>query len=288
MINGETSAVPGEARDFQAPKYSLEANQEFLGFQRGEPTKKEKKPWGAEEPVEFRFTKADGSVAEGVDANLPFFTFVDGEGRKLTVSAGAAEHIDRLHIKGEDVGSKFDEPSLEALMRDAAAKMPGDVAKQPGVSAFAIDMGKSMGKEGVSSMKELVAAGVLSESDVETAQRAKDTVRELNRKGDNVAKETFIAKFRQENPGCKIQFQLVRGEVLVPTVDAPKRDTHELFMVFGPGATGDKTMYTAAPGRFMPRHPKVSDHASREGVVNEDTFAESADAWFDTVMLTGK
>lgn len=242
----------GQAKEFRAPKYAVEANRDFLDFQRVTTTKEEDKPWG-KVAVEVSVTKADGTVVEGVDANAPFFTFVDGEGKQLTVSADASGHIDSLHIKGEDMGSKFDEPSLEALFQDAAKKMPEGIANEPGVSAFDIEMGKSMGKEGISSMKELVALGAITEADVQEAEKVRETVAGLNKTGDKDSKEGFIAQFKEKNAGCKIQFQLVRGEVLVPIVDAPKQDTTKLFMVFGPGATGDKTLYTAAPGRNMPR-----------------------------------
>ena len=145
-----------------------------------------------------------------------------------------------------------------------------------------------MGKEGIASMEELKAEGILADSDLNTAESVRAEVEELNKSGDETAKKAFVEKFKSENPDCKVQFQLVRGTVLVPTVDTPKRDTTKLFMVFGPGADGKKTAYTMAPGRHMPRHPNPDQHKNQEGVLNEETFKESADAWFNTVMLTGK
>lgn len=280
--------IPDSAKEFKAPQYSLETNQQYLNFQRVEVTKiDESKPW--KPALEVKITKGDGTTVEGLDANTPFFTFVDKDGNEMTVSAATSGHIDSLHIKGEDAGSKFDEPSLEDLFRDASAKMPGDIAKQPGISAFDVDMKKSMGKEGLASMQELLASGALTEADVAAVKDLKDKVKELNKTGKKEEKEAFIVDFKVNHSDCKIQFQLIRGEVLVPIVDAPKQETTKLFMAFGPDASGQKkTLYTAAPGRNMPRHPNPGQHTSREGVLDENTFDESANAWFDTVMLTGK
>ena len=276
-----------ESRETEDQKYALDSNQEFLGFQNVEVTKTDDtKPW--KPALEVKVTKADGSVAENLDANTPFFTFRDSEGNEMTVTAATAGHIDQLHIKGEDAGSKFDYPSLDALFEDVAQKLPQEVASAPGVSDFAVDMGRHMGKEGIASMAELKAEGILSETDLSTAESARTEVEELNKSGDEAAKIAFVEKFKADNPDCKVQFQLIRGTVLVPAVDTPKRDTTKLFMVFGPGADGKKTAYTMAPGRHMPRHPNPGQHKNQEGVLNEETFQESANAWFDTVMLTGK
>jgi hypothetical protein len=276
-----------ESHETEEQKYALDSNQEFLGFQNVEVTKTDDtKPW--KPALEVKVTKADGSVAENLDANMPFFTFRDSKGNEMTVTAAAAGHIDQLHIKGEDAGSKFDYPSLDALFEDVAKKLPQEVASAPGVSDFAVDMSRHMGKEGIASMEELKAEGILSETDLSTTESVRTEVQELNKSGDEAAKKAFIEKFKTDNPDCKVQFQLVRGTVLVPTVDTAKRDTTKLFMVFGPGADGKKTAYTMAPGRHMPRHPNPGQHKNKEGVLNEETFKESSDAWFDTVMLTGK
>ena len=270
----------------QQPSFTVQPNPEYLGFEKVEVTEvDDSKPW--KPALKVRVTKEDGSVVEDLDASTPFFTFKDAEGDEMTVSAEAAGHIDSLHIRGEDPGSKFDYGSLDALFSDAAAKIPKEAAKEGGPYAFSVDMGKSMGKEGIASMKELLESGVIEQSDIDAARAEKDTVFDLNREGDATAKDAFIAKFRAEHPDSKVQFQLVRGTVLVPTVETPKRDTTELFMVFGPGADTRKTLYTAAPGRNMPRHPNPAQHTDAEGKLNEATFNESAEAWFNTVMLTG-
>ena len=268
-------------------KYTLDSNEEFLDFQNVEVTKRDNtKPW--KPALEVKVTKADGSIVENLDANTPFFTFRDSEGNEIIVTAATAGHIDQLHIKGKDAGSKFDYPSLKALFKDVAQKLPPGVASTPGVSDFAIDMGRHMGQEGIASMNELKAEGILTDSDLNTAESVRAEVEELNRSGDEAAKKAFIEKFKSENPNCKIQFQLVRGTVLVPTVNTPKRDTTKLFMVFGPKVDGKKFVYTMAPGRHMPRHPNPDQHRNQKGELNEKTFKESADAWFNTVMLTGK
>lgn len=276
----------GEKKEAE-PNFQLESNPEFLDFQKVEVTSvDESKPW--KPAKEVRVTKKDGSAAENLDASTPFFTFKDKTGNEMTVSAEAAGHIDNLHIKGQEAGSKFDYDSLEGLFKDVAEKLPEKVTSEPGVSAFAIDMGKKMGAEGVATMEELARDGFLEDSDIETARAKKDEVIALNAEGTPEAKKEFIDKFKAENPDCKVQFQLVRGNVLVPVVDAPKRPTTELFQVWGPGANGKKTVYTMAPGRFMPKHPNPEQHKDKSGKVNQETFKESADAWFDTVMLTGK
>ena len=271
----------------ESPNYELFTNDEFIDFQRVEVISvDETKPW--KPPLEVKVTKADGSVEHSLDANTPFFVFQDAEGNRMSVTAAAAGHIDQLHIKGEDEGSKFDYDSLNELFQDVAKKLPTEVASQEGISDFAIDMERNMGKEGIASVAELLAEGILSEHDAELLESVREQVQELNLQGDPEAKQAFIDQFVTDNSDSAVTFQLVRGSVLVPTVDAPKRDTTELFMVFGPGADGQKTAYTMAPGRHMPRHPNPDQHKSPDGDMNMDTFQESADAWFDTVMLTGE
>jgi hypothetical protein len=267
----------------EAANYTLMSAEDFLDFKSLRITAvDETKPWRPATKVEV--VKQSGEVVE-IDANTPFFEFQDLEGGSLTVSAAAAGHIDSLHIKGTDEGSRFDEPSLEALMKDASQRIPAGIARQPGVSAFDVEMGKGMGKEGIASMTELVEKGILSDSDVAAAAALKEEVYALNLNGGRADKESFVAS----HADGKVKFQLIRGDVLVPVVDAPKNPTTRLFMVFGPGADGKKTLYTAAPGRNMPRHPNPNQHKdAASGILNEKTFKESADAWFETVMLTGK
>jgi len=141
-----------------------------------------------------------------------------------------------------------------------------------------------MGKECIASLQELKMSGILTSGDIDSVVALKGTVADLNRSGSKDQKETFVA----QHSNGKVKFQLIRGDVLIPVVDAPKRPTTKLFMVFGPGTEPNrKTMYTAAPGRNMPRHPNPNQHME-DGKINEVTFKESADAWFDTVMLVGK
>jgi hypothetical protein len=209
----------------------------------------------------------------------------------LTVSVAAAGHIDSLHIKGEDAGSKFAEDSLQELFRDMAGTMPESLADDTKrVDALSVEMGKPMGKEGIASLDELVADGILTAEQVAEARSAKEEVKRLNLSGSKEERAAFVEQWKAEHPDSPIQFQAIRGgEALVPTVAAPKRETTKLFMVFGPNATGDqKTLYTIAPGRNMPRHPIAGQHKNKEGVLDQKTFEESSDAWFETAMLTGK
>ncbi len=266
----------------QKHPYELTVAPEYRNFQKVEVTEvDESKPWKPAKKI--KVTKENGEEVE-IGASTPFFVFKNKDGKELTVSGEAAGHIDGLHIRGTDAGSVFDEPSLEALMKDASEKMPPSVASEPGVSAFDVEMGKSMGKEGIASMTELIRDGVLTSEDVAQATALKNEVMELNKAGTKEAKEAFVSS----HADGQIRFQLIRGDVLVPVVNTPKRPTTKLFMVFGPAEGDDrKTMYTAAPGRNMPRHPNPGQHTSKEGVLDETTFKESSDAWFNTVMLVG-
>ncbi len=263
--------------------YDLMRNSRLHEFSAMKITATETKPWGAVAATKIEVAKPDGS-AEEVDANTLLYKFVR-DGKELTVTVGAAEHIDNLHIKGTEAGSRFDEPSLDALMVDMAKKIPSTVVSDPGVSAFSVDMGKHMGNEGIASLAELKAEGVLTDDDITTVGDVKEEVISLNRSGDAAAKTAFIERFKTEQPDCKIQFQIIRGSVLVPVVDTPKRPTQQLFMVFGPTDTG-KTLWTAAPGRDMPKHPDPKQHQVGE-TFDEASFRRSAEAWFDTAMLTG-
>ncbi len=271
----------GDKERKEKPSYELISVPDYLDFQKVEVTEvDETKPW--KPAIKVKVTKKDGETIE-IDAKTPFFVFKNKEGKELTVSAATAGHIDSLHIKGADAGSLFDEPSIQALMQDTAKKIPPDITSQPGISAFDIEMGKSMGKEGIASLVELQSSGVLTKEDIDLFMALKDTVAYLNRSGSKEQKEAFVV---QHSTG-KVKFQLIRGDVLVPVVDTPKKSTTKLFMVFGPGEDPNrKTMYTAAPGRNMPRHPNPSQHM-KDGVVDEETFKESANAWFNTVMLVG-
>lgn len=277
-------AAPGAGAE---AKPGLHVNEEYLGFQKIEVTKiDETKPW--KPPLEVEVTKADGSVVT-IPADTPFFTFVTADGKKLTVSAAAAEHIDSLHIRGTEAGSHFDYPNLQALFADIQGKLPVEAATSEGPYAVSIPMGRNMGKEGIASMAELRGSGILTDADVQLAQGVRQQVFDLNLKGTAQEKQAFIDGYRKAHPEAKVQFQLVRDSIIVPVVDAPKRDTQNLFLVFGPDGKGGKTLWTAAPGRNMPKHPDPKQHMEEgSGKLNEKSFKESADAWFDTVMLQGR
>lgn len=116
---------------------------------------------------------------------------------------------------------------------------------KPGPYAFAMEMGKNMGKEGIATLEELKDKGFVSQADIDKTMAVKEEVFELNKSGDEESRNAFVEKFKEENPDNKVQFQVVRGAVIVSVVDAPKQDTTQLFSVFGPGEVGDKIMYTA-------------------------------------------
>lgn len=283
--------MPPEARR-EAEKrgnYSLEANEQFLGFERVNVTEfDESLPWKPAKTVEV--IQADGSKVEDLEASTPFFTFKDANGKEIVVSAEAAGHIDQLHIKGEDVGSKFDEPSLEALFQDMAVQLPEGLADRPGIFTLDVEMGKNMGMEGIASTEELVASGRLSQVDIDAAQSVREEVQRLNREGTEEERLAFAEKYAEEHPDAGVQFTAAREDkVLLPTVKAPKQPTTKLFVMMGPNPAGDKkALYTIAPGRDMPRHPVPGQYTDREGAFDEAGYQEAEQKWFDTVMLTGE
>ncbi|MGK5086393.1 hypothetical protein WDW86_02450, partial [Bdellovibrionota bacterium FG-2] len=271
-----------------------ESDPTYSDFQRVEVTKEDdSKPW--KPPVEVRVTLADGAVKEGVKAETPFYTLHSSDGKlDLIVSAAASGHIDALHIKGTEPGSLFDYPSLDSLMEDVSKKIKPEMFVGPGPSAFSVEMGRPMGKEGIASLDELKARGDIDDEDLKSVLTVRSEVAQLNLAGALEAKKTFVDNFKKMNPESKIQFQVLRDTVILPVAELPKQETTQLFMVFGPDENrpGQKTAWTMAPGRWMPKHPNASQHMEKQAdgsmKLNEVSFKESSDAWFDTVMLTGK
>lgn len=280
----EPSLVPAQEREMGEQAYKLMRSRELHDYQAMRVTATVEKPHGTV-PSKIEVTKADGSSVE-VSADDPMYKFVTSDGTEIAVSVGTAQHIDELHFRAEDLGSVFEYPSMDALMQDVADKLPGDIASRPGVATVSVEMGKSMGTEGLASLTELVEGGILSDQDLTLAEAVRQQVYELNKSGDAAAKVSFVEQFRADHPESKVQFQTVRSGVIVPVVDTPNRPTTRLFMMFGPAGAG-KAMWTAAPGRDMPRHPDPKQH-QLGGSFDKKTFSESAKAWFDTAMLSGK
>lgn len=265
--------------------YSLELpNPSLVNFTAVEITKvNEDLAW--KPATEVSVTHPDGTVDENVDPFTPVFAFKAEDG-ELTVPIQTAGHIDALHIHGQEPGSQFDYANLTDLFTDVAKKLPEGLASSPDDRfSLSIEMGKTMGKEGVSSQSELVESGTLTQEDVAFAASLREGIAALNVSGDEAAMDEFVDSYAAENPDAKIQFQKVRGGAIVPIVKAPKQDTTELFLAFGPDGKGGKTLFTAAPGRNMPKHPVASQHMNKDGSINQESFKQSADAWFDTVML---
>ena len=260
----------------KVPNYSLEANEEYLGFQKVNPTEfDESKPWKPALKVEV--TKADGSVVQGLDAKMPFFTLNDVEGRVISIPAETAGHIHDTHIIGDDVGSKFDQQDLQSLFQDVAAKLPEGLAKRQGIFTLDVEMDKSMGKEGIASMEELMASKALTQEDIDAAEAVKEQVQNLNRAADIPAMHSFAKQYNAEHPEAKIRFTVARETVppttavLLPTVDAPKQPTTKLFVMMGPDTDGKNVeLYTVAPGRDMPRHPIPGQYTDREKRFDEE------------------
>jgi len=280
----------GGVQQFDVEKkanYTVEANPRFSGYQSMHVTERdETKPWKPAKTIEV--THADGTK-ESVDAMVPAFMFTDRNGDQISVQVGTVEHIDNLHFKGEDLGSRFQEPDIQTLFADAAKRMPEGLVARKGIFTFDLDMGKEMGKEGLASLEELVNDGVVRPEDVALIRSVKAEVQALNKESDSAKMRAFVEAFSQQHPDARIQFSLIREDrAIVPTVSAPKRSTSKLFVMMGPDDQGKTTLFTMAPGRDMPRHPIRGQHTSREGQFDEATFQQSADAWFETVMLSGK
>ena len=150
----------------QAP-YSLELpNPNLVDFTAVEITKvNEELAW--KPAVEVAVTHPDGTKTENVDPFTPVYSF-RGQDGELTVPIQTAGHIDSLHIRGQEPGSQFSYDNTTDLFTDVAEKLPAGIASNPEPRiSLSIEMGKSMGKEGVASLAELVANGTLSEEDVQ-------------------------------------------------------------------------------------------------------------------------
>lgn len=261
----------------------LMCNREFLDFRNLEVlTVDESKPW--KPPKTVIVTLANDEVATP-DANMPFFMFVTDDGN-LTVSAAAAGHVQKLHFENADPGSQFGFPSLYELFRTITEKLPDGIAKIPGRHSFGLEMGRPMGYEGIASLQELMSVDVVSSEDIATITSLQDDVFALNKRGDIEAKRAFVA---EKGRTRTITFALVRNTVLVPTVIAPMRPTTKLCLSFGPQeGSPNKTLYMAAPGRWMPRHPDPKQFSIEEGGVDGEAFQESLESWLTTAMLTQK
>ncbi len=276
-----------QPRNIEEKYFSLEINPDFLDFQKVIVTKvDESKPW--KPPIEVKVIKQNGDIIENLDANTPFFKIIDKQGNSIIITAASAGHIDELHIKAKEPGSKFSYNSLVELFEDIIQKLPPNVASEPGVTAFAIEMNREMGKEGLASIEELLNNGIIDQQDINILESYRTEVFNLNKSGTIEEKHNFIKKYQSTHPDAKIQFQIIRNKVLVPVIRSPKKTTTKLFMAIGPNNKGQKIIYTMAPGRYMPKHPNPDQHKDKNGVLDEESFEESANAWFDNIMLIGE
>jgi len=270
--------------------YRLEVNQEYLDFQNMEVVERdESKSW--KPPVKVKVVKSNGSE-EVIAADTPFFMLEDSSGNRLSIVAAVANHIESLHIKGEDTGSRFDHKSLYELFADLELRLPEGIAIKAGVSDLSLEMNKAMGSEGLASIAELLNDGVIETTDVEIVKSLKDQVFCLNKKGTSEERKAFVEKFQQKHIEAKVQLRVFRdGEVILPVVSSVKRPTTRLFMVWRPvdekdrDRLGDKTLRTACPGRWMPKHP-IPSHFEEDGYgADSKEYREAQEAWFQTVVL---
>lgn len=271
--------------DSPIPSFELKINADLQGFEAVEVTSvDESLPY--KPPLEVAVTLADGTVAE-VAASTPYAVFVDKDGGRLEVSIASAGHVKELHVDGKDAGSVFDVSTIDELLVIVQEHLPEGIAESDGVSAFSVETSRPMGEEGVGGLDVLLSAGLVSSEEVEEIAANTEVIIKLNLEGSDEDKNRFVAEYNAQHEGSKIKLQQVRSGVIVLAADVPKQPTTELFMVFGPtGEENTKTMYTMAPGRFMPKMPNPSEHTV-DGAVDENTFKESTDAWLSTAMLVG-
>lgn len=232
-------------------------------------------------PLTVLVTLSDDTNVE-IAAKTPFFTF-QTSGGIATVSAVAAGHIHEAHFSGDE-GSRSCYLDPASLFGALARYLPDDLGARNERAEFEFDTGEPTGVEGVACISELLEDNILLQSDMIPLLAVRDNVRRLNATGTLAEKKAFIADFDAAAPGCLIRFRLVRETVLVPVLMSGKRETTKLFVVFGPG-DDCLTLYTAMPGRKMPRHPNPAQFRPEEGGVEGAAFREASDAWLNTVML---
>jgi hypothetical protein len=84
----------------------------------------------------------DGIRHGKIDANADYARFSNADGDVVAMSIATAGHIDGIHIRGTDAGSKFEAASREELSRDVAERLPSEASRDAGVTAFSMEMGK--------------------------------------------------------------------------------------------------------------------------------------------------
>ncbi len=263
--------------------YKLYTDEEYLWFVNMEVIEidetKPRKP-----ATKVKITKKDWT-SEIIDANKPLFYFYTKSWKKINITPTTAKHIEDLHIKWTDAWSLFDYNTLKELFSDIVNKLPSNLANlEEWRFSFSIDMWKGMWKEGISTMDELKAKWILSDFDVSTAFKYKDEVYNLNKNWTEEQKNKFIEDYNKDNKDCKVKFKLVRWDVLIPFVNTEKIYTEELFVGWWVWDNWELYIFTMAPWRDMPMHPKWSNFYN-DWVFDEDLYKKSADAWFNTVML---
>lgn len=175
---------------------------------------------------------------------------------------------------------------MQELLIDLSRKIPSAELQKTGTHAFSVNMDKLMGKEGLSSLVELTSKGVINTEQIRYLEQFKDQVFEINLNGTEQEKKDFINQFNSTNLNFPIFFQLIRGRVIVPCIRLEKQNTTSLFVAMGPlNDQRSRELYTLAPGRYMPRHPDASQHIDARGNLNLESFLESSNAWFYTIML---
>ncbi len=204
------------------------------------------------------------SVEGSVKSTETIFKIISKSGVEIEVPPAAVAHIELLHIKGEEMGSVFDERSLTAILDIVADHLPNEIPFFNGVAAFDIDCGERIGLEGVVSQTEMMEKGVMAEWDWRWLTSVKSDVFHLNIKGSDAEKMRFIGEFNARMTG-KVKLG-IRSGAIVPCFVAEKQPTSKVFMVIGKGnRDGAKynCLWTMAPGRYMEKLPTDDGFARR-------------------------
>ena len=241
-------------------------------------------------PVTVEVAFADGRT-QSVPAATPVYTLTyAGVNTRLTISAASVAHILDTHFNPGKPASQFSYANIGELVADIAGRIDGARVNPTGRNEFRFSMGRNMGTDGVGSLNDLLASGAISTSDNEALGSYSDRLMAANLAGDAQALQALVASFKEEFSTSNIQLEYIaRANCVVPRINMPPQPTQELMVVFGRSEDAQvATLYTASPGRSMPRFPSRQQHAiPGTSDINTTTFKESFDAWFRHSFLRG-
>jgi len=233
------------------------------------------KKWMA---THFKVEKPDGTTEE-VESQRVALKITGKDGTVVEVPAFAAHHIMSLHLKGEEAGSTMETGSLESSFKLIAQRMPDRLPFKKDSAAFEMEVGQPTGTEGVTSQKEMVEKGIVTQEDIDLLNTAKEEVFRLNIEGTEDEKKKYIEEFNAKMAGRNVKLGLRAGAV-APFFSADRQPTTRMFMVVGNEKDEDgsehKRVWTMTPGRFMDRLPSDNRFIGRtasEGVPEGTTVS---------------